>query len=600
MLSLFGMRMVVFKILIFFSIGGFSQTPGIVDSIKAQFEHKRLEDSLRAKLLLKLCYHSQNSPVEALRYGNEALLLSTNLKMKKNQAYAHGYIGMAEDRLGNNAKSVEHFIKSANIYRDIGMHREEAFALGSIGNACLRQDDLDKAVEYYRQSMEVFKEYNDTFSIAITKLNIGESYREFDILDSAEYYYNEALNIFNQLGNQKEIMRRKAMVIGNLGLLHYNQGHNKKAKVELKEAIERYDEVEELAPKVVYMSNLGKLYCDEGDYEQGLELIEKSMEFAYDENLKEQIRDISLNLSGVYEHIGDLPNSLLYYKRYKAFDDSVKNITTVRKMERMQSQFELNKKEEQIETLNRLNQLQKILAYVLMISAIVFLVFIFKLNQSNRKVKEINESLIAQKAIVEKSEEEKSLLLRELNHRVKNNLQMVSSLLNLQARQLEGHPAAEALNAGRYRVEALTLIHQKLYRHDVDTKIDIKDYVEELSNNLVMSFGKNFQLELDLKPLIMKIDKAIPLGLIINELITNALKYASQDNVFPWLKISLGSSDENGYVMIEDNGPGLPDDFNKASSFGIKLVNSLIKQLDGKIEWDSTNGTCWKVYFKKA
>ncbi|MDA3818410.1 MAG: tetratricopeptide repeat protein [Prolixibacteraceae bacterium] len=596
------MRFKLLSILILLFIGGFSQTPDIVDSLKGQLEQIKQTDSLKVNLLLQLSYHSQNSPFEALRYGEEALRLATDLKMQKFQAYAHGYIGMAEDKLGNSADGVEHYVASANLYRGLGMSHEEAYALGSIGTAFLRQDDLNNAIEYYKQSLEVFKEFNDSFSIANVTLNIGESYREFDQLDSAEHYYNEALRIFNQLGSQKEIMSRKAMIIGNLGLLHYKKGLNKKAKQELKESLERYVDVDELTPKVIYMSSLGELYCEEGNYLKGLDLMEKSMVIAYGENLKEQIKDISLRLSNVYEQNGDLAKSLSYYKRYKAFDDSVKNITTVRRMERMQSRFELNKKEEQIEALNRLNQLQKILAYVLMISAVVFLIFIFKLNQSNRKIKEINGRLLVQKEMVEKSEEEKSLLLRELNHRVKNNLQMVSSLLNLQARQLKGHPAAEALKAGRYRVEALTLIHQKLYKHDVDTKIDIKDYVYELSNNLVMSFAQNFQLELDLNPLVMKIDKAIPLGLIINELITNALKYASRNNVFPWLKISLNSTDDDGFVMIEDNGPGLPDDFDfsKASSFGIKLVNSLIKQLDGSIECDSTKGTCWKVYFRKT
>lgn len=596
------MKVTLINIFIFFTIGGFSGVPDIIDSIKVQLDHPNIEDSLKANLMLQLCYHSQNSPVEAIRYGEEALRLAEKLKMQKAQAYAHGYIGMAEDRLGNNARGVENFIKSANIYRNLGMLREEAFALGSIGNACLRQDDLENAVNYYKQSLEVFREYNDSFSIANIIMNIGESYREFEELDSAEHYYNIAIKILNQLGTQKNVMSRKAMVVGNMGLLYYEKGLYKKAKNKFIESLEWYEEVDEIAPKVTYMSSLGELYCREGNYKEGLDLMLKSMELAHSENLKKQIRDMSLRLSTVYEEIGEMGKSLYSYKKYKAYDDSVKNIATVRKMERMQSQFKLNKKEEQIETLNRLNQLQRVLAYVLMFSAVVFLVFIFKLNQSNRKIKEINDRLIVQKEKVEKSEGEKSLLLRELNHRVKNNLQMVSSLLNLQARQLKGHPAAEALKAGRYRVEALTLIHQKLYRHDIDTKIDIKDYVEELSNNLVMSFDQNFQLELDLNPLVMKIDKAIPLGLMINELITNALKYASKDNVFPWLKISLTSTNDEGFVIIEDNGSGLPDDFdfNKTSSFGIKLVNSLIKQLDGNIEWNNIKGTCWKIYFRKT
>ncbi|MDA3929473.1 MAG: sensor histidine kinase, partial [Prolixibacteraceae bacterium] len=176
-------------------------------------------------------------------------------------------------------------------------------------------------------------------------------------------------------------------------------------------------------------------------------------------------------------------------------------------------------------------------------------------------------------------------------------LQMVASLLNLHSRQLKGHPAAEALLEGKYRVEALTLIHQKLYRDDIDTKIDLKDYIEELTKNLVMNFGQNFDMELKLVPFIMKIDKAIPLGLVLNELVTNSLKYGQEDNESPKLAIVITKEAENVILTIKDNGKGLPDDFDfrKTDSFGLKLVHSLINQLGGKIDWNSKSGTCWTI-----
>ena len=178
---------------------------------------------------------------------------------------------------------------------------------------------------------------------------------------------------------------------------------------------------------------------------------------------------------------------------------------------------------------------------------------------------------------------------------------MVTSLLSLHARQLKGHPAAEALMAGKYRVEALTLIHQKLYRDDIDTKIDIKDYIEELSQNLVMNFGQQFHLELKLNSLIMKIDKAIPLGLIINELVTNSLKYGAIENAFPVLAIGINNEEQHVNITIEDNGRGLPDnfDFRKSDSFGLKLVHSLVKQLGGAIDCKSDKGTHWTLTLDK-
>jgi two-component system, sensor histidine kinase PdtaS len=151
--------------------------------------------------------------------------------------------------------------------------------------------------------------------------------------------------------------------------------------------------------------------------------------------------------------------------------------------------------------------------------------------------------------------------------------------------------------AGRYRVEALTLIHQKLYRDDIDTRIDIKDYVEDLTKNLVLNFGPEFTLDLKLESFVMKIDKAIPLGLIINELITNSLKYGGQNNNSPTLEIVIKNNANTVELTIADNGQGLPAGFDLAQSksFGLKLVNSLIKQLSGKLDYCAENGTCWKL-----
>ena len=177
---------------------------------------------------------------------------------------------------------------------------------------------------------------------------------------------------------------------------------------------------------------------------------------------------------------------------------------------------------------------------------------------------------------------------------------MVASLLNLQARQLKGHPAAEALLSGKLRVEALTLIHRKLYRDDIDTTINISNYIEELSENLVMNFGQEFQLKRDLEPADVNIEKAIPLGLIINELITNSLKYGSSENQFPLLSISLNKHNDEMIIAISDNGKGLPPgfDWKKSDSFGLKLVHSLIGQLNGNIDYIYENGSKWKICIK--
>lgn len=173
---------------------------------------------------------------------------------------------------------------------------------------------------------------------------------------------------------------------------------------------------------------------------------------------------------------------------------------------------------------------------------------------------------------------------------------MISSLLNLQGNELKGHPAEAAIAAGKFRVEALALIHQKLYQEDVHATIQLKDYIEELVLNLCYSFNNNITPTLQIEDVAANIDQAIPLALIVNELVTNALKYAFKKTAQPELIISLETTKQHLILSIEDNGVGFtPDTHENTNSFGIKLVNSLVTQLKGQLTSANDHGSLWTV-----
>jgi len=528
------------------------------------------------------------------------LKISQENGLKNYEAYAYNYLGNIEKDLGNNLKSIEYLIKSAQLFRELKLFDIEAQALLNIGTTFGREKDVKNSLAYFNQALTIFTSTKDTFYISGTIIDIGELYRTTNQPDSAFLYYSLALKSIEDFQNkdfQYLIEDHKQTIYGNLGMVYFTQGKIDSAIVYLEQANTYFTQNFDAYRKSVYQCDLGKIHLLKGNVAAGEKLINESLELAKKEQLKEQIRDFSLELSTFYEQQQQPAKALFYHKQYVNYNDSLKNVENVRKMEQQQSEFQLSIKEEEITNLNRINRLQRILGYGLFAGVLAVLVFIIVLFLANRKIKHFNRQLQEQKLLVEEREKEKGLLLRELNHRVKNNLQMVASLLSLHSRQLKGHPAAEALMEGKYRVEALTLIHQKLYRDDVDTKIDLKDYIEELTKNLVMNFGQNFKLELQLLPVIMKIDKAIPLGLVLNELITNSLKYGQDDNPSPRLSLTIHKTAEDVILIIEDNGKGLPADFDfkKTDSFGLKLVHSLIKQLGGTIEWKSDKGTKWML-----
>jgi PAS domain S-box-containing protein len=197
---------------------------------------------------------------------------------------------------------------------------------------------------------------------------------------------------------------------------------------------------------------------------------------------------------------------------------------------------------------------------------------------------------------------EKELLLREVHHRVKNNMQVISSLLAMQS--TDGDPAVEKrLEESQNRIRSIALIHEQLYRSTELAHIDVKTYLETLTSQLLQSFGKAgaVRLELEADPLELDIDQSMALGLIVNELVTNALKYAYPADKGGTIRVSLRALAEGGRVLtVADDGPGLAARKNGGTpTLGMSLVTTLARQLRGRVELDGERGTSVRVFFGK-
>lgn len=199
---------------------------------------------------------------------------------------------------------------------------------------------------------------------------------------------------------------------------------------------------------------------------------------------------------------------------------------------------------------------------------------------------------------------EKEILLKEIHHRVKNNLQVVSSLLNLQRNQVRDQTTAEALRESQNRIRSMALIHEKLYHSQDLARADIGEYARNLAAELFQTYRASagaIGLEIDaVKDIFLGIDKAIPVGLIINELVSNALKHAFPPGCNGTLRIELHSNADHAIQLrVGDNGAGLPRgfDFRNSNSLGLQLVVTLVDQLDGTIDLDQLHGTVFTITF---
>lgn len=206
---------------------------------------------------------------------------------------------------------------------------------------------------------------------------------------------------------------------------------------------------------------------------------------------------------------------------------------------------------------------------------------------------------------VEESLEEKNVLLKEIHHRVKNNLQVISSLLNLQSFQIKDPATVQLFRDSQNRVRSMALIHEKLYQsHDL-ARINFKNYIESLTNYLMRSYGaeaREVTFALEIEQISLGVDQAVPCGLIINELVSNSLKHAFPDNQKGEITIQfMKRADKQFHLIVRDNGVGFPKniDFQKTASLGIQLVNSLVNQLEGSIELHGSGGTEFRIDFSE-
>jgi two-component sensor histidine kinase len=198
---------------------------------------------------------------------------------------------------------------------------------------------------------------------------------------------------------------------------------------------------------------------------------------------------------------------------------------------------------------------------------------------------------------------EKEVLLKEIHHRVKNNMQVISSLLELQAQYIEDEPTLVLFEESQTRIHSMALIHEQLYQSENLDRIDLPSYVENLVANLYQSFGcgnTSIEFNLNVDPIYLNIETAIPCGLIINELVSNCLKYAFTQSLAGEININFNEiNPQQFHLSIQDNGRGFPAGFDveNTETLGLRLVRMLTCQLDGNIVVDSECGTCYDITF---
>ncbi|OPY25069.1 MAG: sensory histidine kinase AtoS [Methanobacterium sp. PtaU1.Bin242] len=217
--------------------------------------------------------------------------------------------------------------------------------------------------------------------------------------------------------------------------------------------------------------------------------------------------------------------------------------------------------------------------------------------------RDITQKKITEEAL-KKSLKDKEMLIKEIHHRVKNNLMIITSLLSLQSQYINDQESRTIFQESENRARSMAMIHEKLYQSGEGKTINFTEYIRSLGMELYRTYALNpslIKLEMELDDAWLDVDTAIPMGLIFNELITNCLKHAFPDERTGKIWINFKKTDEGYVLMVADDGVGLPEDFDleRSDSFGLKLVNILTKQVEGQLQLDTSKGTSFTINFSE-
>ncbi|TVR78771.1 MAG: hypothetical protein EA412_08000 [Chitinophagaceae bacterium] len=478
---------------------------------------------------------------------------------------------------GNLLNAIEHYEKAYFLSESIEYKEGMGHALNNLGIIFRQRRNYVKALEVYDRSLDLKSLENDNMGMAYTYFNKGLAYSYMNEHKKSIESFKYAEALFEKTNSLDEM---HAVDIGKgIALFHLNE--LEEAKVKLESGLEFTSKINPLE-YVAGLTYLGAIEIKAGKIKEGSEKIEMAYSLVKGSGRLDLLRRIYKERAIAKEYSKNYTEAILSWKEYTRLTEILNNEQQQWAIEEMQARFELKEKEQTIALQNleiekNLAQQQLYLIGSISLSALFLISTIILINRQklNSKLKKsMSQTSIAL--------EEKEELIHEMHHRIKNNLQLLQSLLNLQSLSITDAEAVRTVQSSKNSVNAIGLIHHQLYAASNFRKIEMHEYIEQLINQYQEAFQlsyKNIQLHNHSEKIRVDIDTAIPLGLIINELVTNAMKHAFEDKETGNIHISLILSNNELILEINDDGSGFIPDKKGSDSFGLKMIDTFSKKL---------------------
>ncbi|MCJ8208365.1 tetratricopeptide repeat protein [Mucilaginibacter sp. RS28] len=554
--------------------------------------------------------HMLGKGEEALSYLQQAMALYQKIHFREMQG-VYNLISNVYMQMGNYPLSIRYGFMAAKNAEELG---DYSLQLSSIYNHLamtyyfLKQDK--QALDTWNKALDVARRYNDPGYMQTILANMATSYVRLK-------KYNEALKALDEIRlkyppTEIQMKLRVPYIYFNT---YMEMGKLDKAAPIFNTLMDYHQKLAGDDPNQTYLyTGIIRYLIATKRYKEVYPYLQKSVEFDAGNNLF--LSRTELQWYKADSATNNLASAIKHYKLYKTYSDSVFNADKANQISYLQIQFETAQKDKNILLLKQKNGLQaetikKDGTIKAIVAACAFLLFVllaviynrYRLKQrSHAQLQQQQQEINKQNELLRKLLQEKDWLLKEIHHRVKNNLQIVISLLNTQSAYINNQDAMDAIQNSQHRMHAMSLIHQKLYQSDNLATIDLSWYIQELVSYMKECFEvNNINFNVVAEPLCLDVAQAVPLGLILNESVTNSIKYAFPQGRKGTVSIILEAVGDGHYTLvISDNGTGLPAGFDEYenSSLGMNLMRGLTDQLEGSFELINQNGLTIKITFE--
>ncbi len=556
-------------------------------------------------ILGKLC-NGQSEYKQALFYYNKTIEIAKGLDYDLGIARTYQNMGLVHLRMGEYNKALDFYLKTAEIYKK---EKENKLLVGIINNigslySCRLKDDKNGLL-YYNKALKLSHEIDDSQYITTVLINMGEMYMRQNDFEKARKTIQESIDIAEKRDDYNSLM----VGLNNLSAISIQENKLEKALAYTKESLKLRKIIGQTYENATEYLRLAEIYEKIGDTKVVISYYDKALAIATKSKVLPQLSKVYESLHDYYSRQKKYKKGYEYLLKFNKVKDSLSNEKKHEQLKEIQAKFDIESKEKEVQLLTNENKIktlenknQQTIQIVLLIGLIGLTIVASTLFYSYKNKQKTNRILEEKNKKISQTLKDREILLKEVHHRVKNNLQIVSSLLRLQHKFGDHKSSVEIIQEIQNKIQAMAIIHERLYMSSDLSLINLETYLENLLTYFKTSYDlteQNITISTAVDHINLNMDYLVPCGLIINEIIVNSIKYAFQEGANGHISIKASQNESKCTLTIKDTGVGFPEDFKieNSHSLGMQLIQGLTKQIKGSVEISSNPGACYKIEF---